>query len=90
VAIPQRDKASPWPFLAMIGMAGTFFLYAASGLVAPWWAVVLLMLVWCALFLVATQWWTPHPTRMLWLPVIAVVVWFGTLVLGAALLGWSA
>ena len=27
MAIPQGHKASPWPFLAMIGMAGCFFLY---------------------------------------------------------------
>ena len=31
MAIPQRHRASPWPFVAMIGMAGCFFLYAVSG-----------------------------------------------------------
>ena len=46
MAIPQGHKASPWPFIAMMGMAGCFFLYAASGLLAPWYGVVLLLLIW--------------------------------------------
>ena len=43
MAIPQGHQASPWPFVAMMGMAGCFFLYAASGLLAPWYGVVLLL-----------------------------------------------
>ena len=35
-----------WPFGGMILMAAAFFLYAVSGIVAPWWAAVLLLLVW--------------------------------------------
>ncbi len=90
MAIPQGDKASPWPFLAMMGMAGCFFLYASSGLLAPWYAVVGMMLVWVALFVVATRWWTPYPKRTLWLPLIAVVVWFSVLTLGEAIFDWTA
>jgi hypothetical protein len=90
VAIPQREKASPWPFLAMIGMAGCFFIYAASGLLAPWYGVVVLMLVWVVLFVIATRWWTPYPKRTLLLPVLALVLWFAVLFLGEALFGWTA
>ena len=90
MAIPQRHRASPWPFVAMMGMAGCFFLYAASGLLAPWWGAVLLMLVWVALFLLATRWWTPHPQRTLLVPLVALVVWFAVLYLGEALLDWTA
>ena len=90
MAIPQRHQASPWPFVAMIGMAGCFFLYAASGLFAPWWGAVLLMLFWVVLFVVATRWWTPHPRRTMLLPLVAVVVWFAVLVLGGAVLDWNA
>jgi hypothetical protein len=90
VAIPQGHRASPWPFLAMIGMAGCFFLYAASGLLAPWYGVVVLLAIWLALLVLATRWWTPHPKRTLLVPLIALVVWFGVLTLGGALLDWSA
>lgn len=90
MAIPQGHKASPWPFLAMMGMAGCFFLYASSGLLAPWYAVVGLMLVWVVLFVIATRWWTPYPGRTLLLPLIAVVVWFVVLLAGEALFDWTA
>ena len=90
MAIPQGHRASPWPFVAMMGMAGCFFIYAASGLVAPWYGVAALLLVWLVLFVVACRWWTPHPKRMLWLPLVAVVVWFGVLTGGAALFDWTA
>jgi hypothetical protein len=90
VAIPQGRTASPWPFVAMIGMAGCFFLYAASGLLAPWYGVVLLLLVWVVLFVVATRWWTPHPKRTLLLPPVALVIWFAVLILGEAVFDWTA
>ncbi len=90
MAIPAGRQASPWPFVAMIGMAGCFFIYAASGLLAPWYGVVFLMLVWVVLFVVGTRWWTPHPKRTLLLPLIAVVVWFAVLSLGEAVFDWTA
>ena len=90
MAIPQRDRASPWPFVAMVGMAGCLFLYAASGLLAPWHGVVLLLAIWVGLFVVATRWWTPHPRRTLLLPLVAIVVWFGVLTAGELLFDWTA
>lgn len=86
----NRNATSPWPFVGMAGMACAFFLYAASGLVAPWWAVVLLLVVWMALMVVATAWWTRHPGWVPWLAVFAVVFWFATVNAGAFLLGWTA
>ena len=90
MAIPQGRKASPWPFLAMIGMAGCFFLYAVSGLLAPWYGVVVLMLIWVVLFVVACRWWTRHPKRTLLVPLIAVAVWFAVLTAGEVLFDWTA
>jgi hypothetical protein len=88
---PNNPNAvSPWPFVGMAGMACAFFLYAASGLLAPWWAVVVLLLVWVVLLLVATRWWTPHPQRVPFVAVFAVVLWFGAMNAGGAWLGWSA
>lgn len=82
--------ASPWPFAGMCLMAAALFLYGASGLVAPWWAVVLLVLVWLGLFALCCAWWTPHPKRLVGVAVFAMALWFVTLVGGAALLDWSA
>jgi hypothetical protein len=90
MTIPERHQASPWPFLAMIGMAGCFFLDAASGLLAPWWGVTVLMFVWLVLFVRACRWWTPYPRRTLLLPVLDVVVWFAVVTAGGVFLHWTA
>ena len=71
-----RAKASPWPFVGMAGMAAAFFLYAASGLVAPWWGLTILLFVWLVLFVTACRWWTPHPRRLPLLAIVAVVFWY--------------
>jgi hypothetical protein len=81
---------SPWPFVGMAGMACAFFLYAASGLVAPAWAVVLLLLVWAVLLVVAGAWWTPHPGRLPFVAAFAVVLWFAAVTAGGAWLDWTA
>ena len=83
-------RASPWPFVGMAGMAVVFFLYAASGLVAPYWAVIVLLVVWVALMALAIRWWTPHPRRVLVLPLVAAVVWFAAISAGGYFLDWTA
>lgn len=85
----RRERASPWPFVGMIGMACAFFLIGASLLATPWYVVAVLLVLWLVVLLVGLSWWTPHPNRLPWLPVGLVVVWFGTVVGGAALFGWG-
>lgn len=86
----MNEKASPWPFIGMAGMACAFFLYAASGLVAPWWGVVGLLLLWLVLFVIAIRWWTPHPVRVAVLPVLTIGLWFAVVTAGGAWWGWTA
>ena len=81
---------SPWPFVGMAGMACAFFLYAASGLVVPWWGLTILLFVWLVLFVTACRWWTPHPGRLPLLAIAAVVFWFLAVSAGGAWLGWTA
>ena len=66
-------------------MACVFFLYAASGLLAPWWVVVLLLRRVGVLLFVASRWWSLHPTWVPWLPVFAAVLWFVALNAGGRL-----
>jgi hypothetical protein len=86
----RQTRASPWPFVGMAGMACAFFLYAATGLVAPWWGVVVLLGVWVLLLVVACAWWTPHPRWVPWVAVFAIVLWFAVVSAGGAWLGWTA
>ncbi|WP_244928877.1 hypothetical protein [Nocardioides sp. W7] len=85
----RPGDASPWPFVGMAGMASVLFLYGAGGLIAPWWAVVLLLGVWLVLFVQACRWWTPRPRLVPVLPVVAVLVWFAVMVSGGLWLGWG-
>jgi hypothetical protein len=74
----------------MAGMAAVFFLYGASGLVVPVWALTALIFVWLVLFVTACRWWTSHPKPLLVLPVVALVLLFAVVAAGGAWLGWQA
>jgi len=89
VAIKDRS-VSVWGFVGVIGMVASFFLYAASGLVAPYWAVGVLLVVWLVMFVTTCRWFMPHPKRTLVMPVLAVVIWFGSITAGGVFLDWTA
>ncbi|WP_127127927.1 hypothetical protein [Georgenia sp. SYP-B2076] len=64
--------------------------YVVSGLLAPTWAVVVLLLVWLGLLALGVRWFRAHPGRVLALPVAAAAVWLAAMYLGDVLLGWTA
>jgi len=77
-------------WLGLAGLLAALPFYAASGLLAPGWAVVLLLLVWLVLLVLAIR--SLYRRQPLWVPVIAVVawlIWFGALSAGEAWLGWT-
>jgi hypothetical protein len=59
----------------MIGLVCVLFIDLGATIVLRWWAVVLLVVVWVALFVVACAWWSPHPRRLPWLAVVGLVIW---------------
>ena len=73
--------------LALLAQAPFFF---AAGLVAPGWAVVLLVAVWLALVALGVAWFRRRPWWVLPLPVLAAAIWFGGMSAGEAFLGWTA
>ncbi|MEZ0580387.1 hypothetical protein [Nocardioides sp. MH1] len=89
VADGPRGDVSFTPFLALILIVSSFFLYAASGIVAPWWGVVAMLAVWLALFATCCLSWT-KPKRMVWIAALSYPVWFALLVGGAFAFGWKA
>ncbi|HEU5484657.1 MAG TPA: hypothetical protein VFU98_07100 [Microlunatus sp.] len=74
--------------MAVLAVVGVFYL--SSGLMAPLWAVIGLMVFWCALVVVGVVWFRRHPLRVVALPVVAVLVWYGVLTFGERVLGWTA
>jgi hypothetical protein len=77
-------------FIGIGGIAVMAFLYFASGLVAPWWAVVLLVMIWFVHLVLGCAWFMKHPMRVLVLPLSLAVIWFSSIALGAWLLDWTA
>ena len=68
------------PFIGMAGMATAFFLYAWSAIALhDLVSLVVLPAVWLGLFVLACVWFTRHPYRVMLLPVVAVGVWFGAM-----------
>lgn len=67
------------------------FVYLATGLVAPLYALLLLLVVWAALLVAAVRWFrSGKPALALTVPFIALGVWLVVLTLGGSILGWTA
>lgn len=85
---PDWRLVVPWVVLA--AMVAVLPFYLASGLVAPLWAVVGLLLCWAALAYLVVRWRRSHPFGVLVLPVVAIGWWFLVISAGEAWLGWTA
>lgn len=70
-------------------LVSVLFLPMGTGGIAPWWVTGLLVLLWLVLFVLATRWFVPHPTRVPWLAVVLVAVWLPTILLGTSRLRWG-
>lgn len=77
-------------WLGLAGHAVVFFWYLASGLVAPLWAVIALLVVWAVLLVVAIRLLRTRPVLVLLVPVVAYIIWFAAISAGEAWLGWTA
>jgi hypothetical protein len=87
----KRAPGATWAW--WIGLAGHILLlpwYAASGLVAPAWAVVMLLAIWVVLLGVGLALRRRAPIWMLAIPVLDAAIWAGVISAGAALFQWTA
>ena len=84
----------PWArivgWLGLAGHALMLFWYAASGLVAPAWAVLALLVVWAVLLVVAIRLRRSWPALVPLVPVVAVLIWLGAVSAGDVWLDWTA
>lgn len=62
--------------------------YTASGLLAPGWAVVTLLVVWALLGVLAVAVHRRYGAVAALVPLLALGAWFAALTLGEAVLGW--
>ena len=82
----RLERSGPW-----IGVAGLFvmlWLVVSTVLYAPWWGVVLhlLVLAWFARLL--SRWARTDPARSAVVPVLALLAWGAVNAVGVLALGW--
>jgi hypothetical protein len=75
--------------IALAVLAAMSILFFAAGLMAPLWAVIAFSAIWLTLFILGCVWIRRHPVRVVILPVIAALIWFGGMTAGEQLLGWT-
>lgn len=76
--------------LGVLGLLAVLPFYLASGLVAPLWAIVVLLMVWLSFALVALRSFRSRPWLVLVLPFVAAAAWWLAITLGEKVLGWQA
>ena len=64
-------------------------LYFSAGLVAPWWAMILLFGVWLVLLIYSTHFFGKRPLLVLAFPFMAAAFWILLVVIGGSLLNWT-
>jgi len=86
----RLDLRQSGPWIGVAGLVVVLWFYLASRLVAPWWAVGVLLAAWVVMLGLSIAWARRRPFVVLVMPLIALALWVGVLSAGAALLGWTA
>jgi hypothetical protein len=77
-------------FIGVGGLAVMAFPYFLSGLLAPLWAVLVLVGIWLVYVALACEWFRTRPLWVLLLPASLAVIWLAAMYGGEAFLGWTA
>jgi len=88
-ARPRRLPMFAWG-IGLVGHLVMLVWFAASGLVAPLWAVGGLLVVWAVLLVVGLRLRRRRPALMLLIPVVDVAIWVAVINAGERFLGWTA
>ena len=89
--VPPTTGWRRWgPWVGAAGMLVALWFYGFVGLVAPWWVVPLMLLLWVTLSVVAWRNAADRPWVTLLMPVLAIALWFAVVAAGGAWFGWSA
>lgn len=76
--------------LGLLLMLVVGYIYLVSGLVAPMWAVIALLLIWAVVFVLGIREWNSRPLWILAAPFALFVFWAVVIWAGGQFLGWSA
>ena len=90
------DQKAPAPWwakaVAWVGLVlhlALLYWYVVSGLLAPGWAVLMLLVIWVALLVVAVRLRRRRPLLVPLVPLVGFLVWIGVITAGETWLGWT-
>ncbi|MPZ60894.1 MAG: hypothetical protein GEU93_06280 [Propionibacteriales bacterium] len=72
------EQSGPW--IGIAGLVCLLWLYGASILIIPWWAVAGLVVLWVVLFVYGCRWFGRWPYAVLLLPLWGVALWLAAVV----------
>jgi hypothetical protein len=81
------ERSGPW-----IGVAGLFvmlWLVISTVLYAPWWGIVLHLVVLASFIPLLQSWARTNPARCIWVPALAFAAWVAVNWLGVGIFDWS-
>jgi len=84
---PSGVQLSPWPFVGVGTLACLGFLYGGSLIFLPWWAVVILYVLWLPLMVTGARWFAVRPAGVMWLAGAGVLAWLAAVAIAAAVSG---
>jgi hypothetical protein len=88
-ALPRQvPLIAGWAGLVLLLVPLYWFI--ASGLLAPLWAIIGLLVLWTAGLALALRYRRRRPWLVLALPFTLMIIWFVVITVGERLLGWTA
>jgi hypothetical protein len=83
----KLERSGPW-----IGVAGLFvmlWLVISTVLYAPWWGVLIHLVVLAAFVPLLRSWARTRPVWSMWVPALAFAAWVAVNSVGVSFLGWK-
>lgn len=82
--VVELKRVSPWPFIGFGILTCLGFLYGGSLLFLPWWAVLVLYVIWLPLFVTGCRWFSARPGGLMMLAGAGVAIWLVTVGIAVA------
>lgn len=83
----KPERSGPW--VGVVGLVVMLWLVISTVVYAPWWGVVLHLVVLACFVPVLRRWIRDRPALAPVVPVMALVAWVAVNALGVLALGWS-
>jgi len=82
----KLERSGPW--IGAVGLVVMLWLVISTVLYAPWWGILLHLVVQASFVPLLRSWARTHPVWCTWLPGLALAAWLAVNAVGVLALGW--